>query len=185
MPIGKIVDFLEEYKEYNFIDCLVVKAFEKRNDIYFPDILIGRKIWQKILKNVLIYITGGWNHTFSIIKRLAPNGVGYYFGSSWWCLNRETVEWIKAYLYANPSYVNFFKNSLCPDECFFQTLVMNSPYSKNVKPCLHYVQWEEGKSSPKILTIHDLNNMIQSGKMMGRKFDIEIDKTIMQELDNI
>lgn len=95
------------------------------------------------------------------------------------------MEWIKAYLCANPNYLDFFKNALCPDECFFQTLVMNSPYSKNVKPCLHYVQWEKAKSSPKILTTHDFNNMIQSGKMMGRKFDIEIDKAIMQELDNI
>lgn len=56
---------------------------------------------------------------------------------------------------------------------------------KNVKPYLYYVQWEKGKGSPKILTIHDFNNMIWSGKMMERKFDREIDKAIMQELDNI
>ena len=181
----EIVKFLDEHRDDNFIECSLIKKFEKRNEIYFPRMVIGRRKWQKVLKNILVYSTGGWNRTFSIMKRSKPTNVQYYFGSSWWCLNDAMVKWIYNFLSKYPEYIKLFKYSLCPDECFFQTLVMNSPYANNVKPYLHYVQWKKGKSSPKILTIHDLNNMIQSGKMMGRKFDIEIDKAVIQELDNI
>lgn len=49
----------------------------------------------------------------------------------------------------HPEYIKLFKHSLCPDECFFQTLVMNSPFAGSVKPYLHYIKWEKGKSSPR------------------------------------
>ena len=96
--IGKIVRFLNERKDENFIDCALIKRFEKRNDIYFPRMVIGRRIWQKILKGILVYSTGGWNQTFSIIKRLKPANVQYYFGSQWWCLNDAMVKWIYNFL---------------------------------------------------------------------------------------
>ena len=67
--IGEIVKFLNEHKNENFTDCALIKQFEKRNDIYFPRIVVGRRKWQKILKNILVYGTGGWNHTFSLDKK--------------------------------------------------------------------------------------------------------------------
>ena len=45
--IGEIVKFLNEHKNENFIDCALIKRFEKRNDIYFPKFVIGKKQWQK------------------------------------------------------------------------------------------------------------------------------------------
>ena len=142
----------------------------------------GRKTWQKVLKNILVYSTGGWNHTFSIIKRLAPNSVQYFFGSSWWCLNNKTIMWIEEYIHQHPEFQRFFEKSLCADECFFQTLVMNSPYISSVKPYLHYIKWEKGKSSPEILKLDDYDNCIISGKLIARKFDIDIDREIINKL---
>ena len=180
--IGEIVRFLNERKDENFIDCALIKRFEKRNDIYFPRMVIGRRIWQKILKGILVYSTGGWDQTFSIIKRLKPANVQYYFGSQWWCLNDAMVRWIYNFLENYPEYIKLFKHSLCPDECFFQTLVMNSPYANNVKPYLHYVKWEKGMSSPKTLTESDYQEIVGSSKLMARKFDIDVDKEIIIKL---
>ena len=84
--------FLNEHENENFIDCSSIKKLEKRNDILFPRMVVGRRKWQKILKNILVYATGGWSHTFSVIKRAAPGNVQYYFGSSWWCLNNAMVQ---------------------------------------------------------------------------------------------
>lgn len=42
-PIEEIVVFLEKHKNENFIDCSTVDVFEKRNDIFFPKLIIGRK----------------------------------------------------------------------------------------------------------------------------------------------
>ena len=103
--IGEIVRFLNERKDENFIDCALIKRFEKRNDIYFPRMVIGRRIWQKILKGILVYSTGGWDQTFSIIKRLKPANVQYYFGSQWWCLNDAMVKWIYNFLENYPEYI--------------------------------------------------------------------------------
>ena len=181
-PVGDIMDFLEANQEANFIECSQIMPFNKRNDVYFPNFVIGRKLWKKVLKNLWIYSTGGWNTTISIVKRKAPDDFKYWFGSSWWCLNGKTVQWIADYLNGHPEYGKFFKHSLCSDECFFQTLVMNSPFANNVKPYLHYIKWEKGMSSPKILTESDYQDIVTSSKLMARKFDIDIDKTIINKL---
>lgn len=180
--IGKIVRFLNERKDENFIDCALIKRFEKRNDIYFPRMVIGRRIWQKILKGILVYSTGGWNQTFSIIKRLKPANVQYYFGSQWWCLNDAMVKWIYNFLENYPEYIKLFKHSLCPDECFFQTLVMNSPFANTTKPYLHYIKWEKGKSSPNTLTTIDYEELKKAEKLIARKFDINVDAEIIERL---
>lgn len=180
--IGEIVEFLSERKDENFIDCALIKRFEKRNDIYFPRMVIGRRIWQKILKGILVYSTGGWNQTFSIIKRLKPANVQYYFGSQWWCLNDAMVKWIYNFLENYPEYIKLFKHSLCPDECFFQTLVMNSPFANTTKPYLHYIKWEKGKSSPKTLTTIDYEELKKTEKLIARRFDINVDAEIIERL---
>jgi hypothetical protein rflaF_17784 len=180
--IGEIVKFLSERKDENFIDCALIKRFEKRNDIYFPRMVIGRRIWQKILKGILVYSTGGWNQTFSIIKRLKPANVQYYFGSQWWCLNDAMVKWIYNFLENYPEYIKLFKHSLCPDECFFQTLVMNSPFANTTKPYLHYIKWEKGKSSPKTLTTIDYEELKKTEKLIARRFDINVDAEIIERL---
>lgn len=180
--IGEIVKFLNEHENENFIDCSSIKKFEKRNDIFFPRMVVGRRKWQKILKNILVYATGGWSHTFSVIKRAAPSNVQYYFGSQWWCLNDAMVKWIYNFLENYPEYIKLFKHSLCPDECFFQTLVMNSPFANTTKPYLHYIKWEKGKSSPKTLTTIDYEELKKAEKLIARKFDINIDAEIIERL---
>ena len=180
--VDSIIDFLEANQEANFIECSQIKTFNKRNDVYFSNFVIGRKLWQKVLKNLWIYGTGGWNKTLPIFKRKAPDDFKYWFGSQWWCLNSTTVQWIIDYLNKHTGYKQFFEHSLCSDECFFQTLVMNSPFASSVKPYLHYIKWEKGKSSPKTLTESDYQEIMDSSKLMARKFDIDVDNKIIIKL---
>ena len=88
-PVDSIIDFLEANQDVNFIECSQIEVFNKRNDAYFPNFVIGRKLWQKVLKNLWIYGTGGWNKTISIFKRKAPDDFKYWFGFQWWCLSGE------------------------------------------------------------------------------------------------
>jgi hypothetical protein len=173
-PIDNLIKFLEINKGSNFIECKKIKSFNKRNDVYFSNVVIGKQLWKKFLKNLLVFSTGGWQNTYSIFKRKAPYDFKYWFGSSWWCLHNDVIMWINDFLNKHSNYENFFQHSLCPDECFFQTLVMNSPYADNVKPFLHYIKWEDGKSSPKTLTIADKKAIMSSRKFFARKFDIYI-----------
>lgn len=181
-PMDNILDFLEANQEANFIECSQIKPFNKRNDVYFPNSVIGRKLWQKVLKNLWIYGTGGWNKTFPIFKRKAPDDFKYWFGSQWWCLNSTTAQWIIDYLNEHTEYEKFFEHSLCSDECFFQTLVMNSPFANITKPYLHYIKWEKGKSSPRTLTTIDYEELKKTEKIIARKFDIDVDTEIIERL---
>ena len=181
-PMDNILDFLEANQEANFIECSQIKPFNKRNDVYFPNSVIGRKLWQKVLKNLWIYGTGGWNKTFPLFKRKAPDDFKYWFGSQWWCLNSTTAQWIIDYLNEHTEYEKFFEHSLCSDECFFQTLVMNSPFANTTKPYLHYIKWKKGKSSPRTLTTIDYEELKKTEKIIARKFDIDVDTEIIERL---
>lgn len=52
------MEFLRTHENDSFIECSIVKKFEKRNEVYFPPCVVGRKTWQKIVKNLWIYGTG-------------------------------------------------------------------------------------------------------------------------------
>ena len=53
----------------------------------------------------------------SYLRNLVP-----YAGSEWWALSREACEHIQSFVANERRVVNFFKNTHCPDESFFQTI---------------------------------------------------------------
>lgn len=156
--------------------------YDKRNQITFHKWMLSRNLGLRILKRAVIELTGGYNKTFQIFQRKNTVGMNFYFGSEWWCLNSKTIEWILNFLKKNRDYYQFFSACSTPDESFFHTLVMNSPYMKNIQDYLHYVDWSEDKSSPKTLTMEDFPKIEKSGKLMARKFDIKGDRKIIEEL---
>ena len=92
------------------------------------------------------------------------------------------------YLKEYPSFIEYLFNSLNPDESIFQTLLMASPYKNTRHDYLYYVDWtsQDGKvkNSPNTLTIADYDAMKNSGYLMARKFDMNVDKEIIGELKN-
>lgn len=75
-----------------------------------------------------------------------------YGGSTWWALSRPACEYIQNFVSRETRIVNFFKNTICPDESFFQTILGNSPYKAKVGRNLTYTDWSEGGGSPVSLT---------------------------------
>lgn len=71
-----------------------------------------------------------------------------YGGSSWWALTRESVDYIHQFIHENPHIVDFFKNTKCPDEAFFQTILGNSHFKQMITGNLTYTDWSSGGSSP-------------------------------------
>ncbi len=94
-----------------------------------------------------------------------------FFGSQWWCLTNESVNWIQDFISKHNEVCDFYRTTLVPDESFFQTLVMNVPYAEDIEPNLVYMDWSEGKNSPKVLAEEDFDFMIKSEKMIARKID--------------
>ncbi|MEC3860928.1 DUF5928 domain-containing protein [Mesobacterium sp. TK19101] len=57
------------------------------------------------------------------LKRALPRGLDMRIGSQWWCLRRQTLEAVLAFIARRRDVARFFRRSWIPDESFFQTLV--------------------------------------------------------------
>jgi len=182
-----IQGFLQANKGANFIqvfggDSATHTRFSKRNAVYYPRLLQKRQTYAKILKRLYIYLTGGYKHTFRCFRRKNTAGHPFYFGSQWWCLTYDCLRWIKDYIDTNSAYSKFFENALTPDECFFQTLFMASPYRATQKPNFTYLEWAPNGNNPRLLTAADYSALINSPMLFARKFDTDVDGDIIDML---
>ena len=57
------------------------------------------------------------------LRRAIPDDLRMMIGSQWWCLRRETIEKIIAFIARRRDVLRFFRTTWIPDETFFQTLV--------------------------------------------------------------
>lgn len=69
-----------------------------------------------------------------------------------------------------------FEYSLCGDELFFQSIIMDSQFKNNIyKSNLRYIDWTTGPDFPRVLCEKDYNKILESDCLFGRKFSDELD----------
>ena len=119
---------------------------------------------------------------FRVTRRL-PAGLRPYGGSSWWALSRPCLLELLGRIERDPAIVRFFQTVLCPDEMFFQTLVMNSPFRERVLPKnFRYIEWPEPAHHPKVLDESDFERIRSSGAHFCRKIDSELSARLLSRL---
>lgn len=59
------------------------------------------------------------------LRRVVPEDLEMRIGSQWWCLRRSSVEALLKFVDDRRDVIRFFKSVWIPDECFFQTVIMN------------------------------------------------------------
>ncbi len=84
-------------------------------------------------------------------------------GSAWWTLPREAVLYVLEFCQTQPKIVRFLRNTYCPDELFFQTLLCNSPLNHEIVPNLTFADWSAGGGSPATLTAAHVQALITPG----------------------
>jgi hypothetical protein len=93
------------------------------------------------------------------------------------------VKYILDFLKENPDYMKLFSTVLCSDEHFFQTILLNSPLKTQIiNDNLRYINWDN-PSYPSILSINNINDVLESQCLFARKFDSEIDNKILDAID--
>jgi hypothetical protein len=118
-------------------------------------------------------------------RRRLPGGLVPYGGEAWVVLSRAVAVHIAGFARENPRFVRFFEHVLHPDEIFFQTILMNSDLRHTVvNDHLRYVDWTASPGHPAVLTAADFGALIRSGKLLARKFDDDVDLTILDDLDD-
>lgn len=129
----------------------------------------------KVLYKSGYYLVNGLYRALKGRWRKLPLDMEAYGGSQWWMLDRNCINYILEQIDRNPEIIRFFQTTFCPDELFFQTLVMNSPLRDHIVPYLRYIDWDgspDGKS-PKVLLHSDYDKIKASGALFCRKADPE------------
>jgi hypothetical protein len=109
-----------------------------------------------------------------------------YGGSQWFCLPKRHVDHVLELTKQHPEIVAFFKRALIPDELFFQTILMNSPYREEIKvdDNLRFIDWNKRcVPLPATMLSEDLERILGTGKLFARKFDPAMDGTVLDKLD--
>ena len=93
----------------------------------------------------------------------------------------EKEEWVK----------EIFGQSVCGDELFLQTVARNSEYAKKICnpvtmpeiPDTRYIDWRRGSNNnPYIFRESDYEALKNSSALFARKFDLNVDKKIVEKL---
>ena len=119
------------------------------------------------------------------VSRSFPGSMDFFGGSAFWCLSRDCVEYIDSFVRQNIKFVKFFKYVKIPDEIFFQTILLNSPFQDLlVDDDLRYISWPSHPSRhPEILNKHDFERFINTENLFARKFDITVDTDVLDMID--
>jgi hypothetical protein len=136
-----------------------------------------------------------------------------YGGSQWWSLTDGCVRFVLDYVAAHPEVARFYRYTECPDELFFQTIVMNSRFAEKAanheryqawsarppeektdatrlpEPSFNYryIDWSAGYGSkrgyPAILDDRDFEALRDSSCLFARKFDPERSAKLLVRID--
>ncbi|PLA76963.1 hypothetical protein CYR83_03885 [Ligilactobacillus agilis] len=118
---------------------------------------------------------------------IAKNGIGRLaYGSQWFSFPQDVVDFL---LSKEQLIRDYFKNSFIPDELAFHTILINSSYFKRiVNNNLRYIIFEDNSkfssAHPKTWTGKDYNTLINSEKLFARKFDENVDRSIIDRIYN-
>ena len=115
-----------------------------------------------------------------------PGGSTIYGGWQWWTLTSSCARFVLDYAVRNPKFINFFRYAYIPDELFFQTVILNSPFASQVSGNYRrYIEWDGIK--PRVFTLDDLPKLTSaSGQLLfARKFAMETpaDVELLDRLD--
>lgn len=118
------------------------------------------------------------------VNRMHASPLKYAYGWEWVSLTFNAVrEIVDVYQKCR----NMFKYTTCCDELYKQMILYTSGKFKiSPKGPLRYILFTKGNPSPKVLTMADYDNMMESGCLFARKFDERVDnKVITKILDHI
>lgn len=109
--------------------------------------------------------------------------ITYKKGGNWVSITRKCAEYVVS---KEKWFEENFRMTLCGDEVFLQTLIWNSPFSKNIYDgrfqSLRYVDWKRG--NPYTFQYEDMEELLNApyDALFARKFSEEKDNRIIKEL---
>lgn len=131
-----------------------------------------------------------WNKLQSAlgINRIKRCPVVFQKGAVWFSITHAFALYV---LEQFPHYRPYCKHSVCADEIWLQTILVNSPFMERrsfsgwddeLAATMRYVDWSDGGRSPKVLVSEDYDALISSGALFARKFDQAVDGAVIDRI---
>lgn len=178
----EIIDFFKKNQGKEFIEFFSLKI-----KTWWPDNPIDRIKYYWFIEE--IGLEKSWE-LYEAQKELCTErkyfeDIQPYAGWQWWTITRDCAQYIIDYVSKNPSFCDYYKYTLIPDEGFFQTIILNSHFKEKVL-CYNLTYWEgaPGQLHPKVFTEDDYNKLVTSDRFFARKFDVDVDEKIIKMIIN-
>lgn len=120
------------------------------------------------------------------INRIKNTDLIYQKGTNWFSITNDFAKYVVS---KSDEVLNSYKHTYCCDEIFLQTLLINSPFVKNlynvnldnsISSIMRLIDWERGK--PYTFTLEDYEEIINSNMLFARKFSMKKDRDIIYKL---
>lgn len=178
---AEIHSFFNKVFPSNFIrfDSIVNQTgsfYSRINTFHFLQDYIGRNsgLWIAVLEKIE-------RCSLWIQKRIGVHRRQYipaYKGTNWFSITHELAE----YILSKESIIRKqFYHSICADEVFLHSIVMDSPYRETiVNNSLRAIDWTRG--SPYVYKKEDVDDLLISDNFFARKFDERIDSDAIDKI---
>jgi hypothetical protein len=178
-PVKKSAYFLSFFKDNSgeYIDYHTIPKFGgadngymDRIDYYnFYDILDYKKFKQ--FQRIKFFIK--FQKRLGFKRKISIRMPKLYGGSTYWSLSRECVSYVIDFTQRNKFVLNRFKYTLCAEEFYFQTIIMNSNFANNVaNDNLRHIDWvARNGNNPAVLDETDFEKLKVTNAVFARKFD--------------
>ncbi|MGN8786411.1 beta-1,6-N-acetylglucosaminyltransferase [Blautia sp. HCP3S3_D9] len=181
----EIHNFFEENQGKEFLDIEVEendRHTRARCRYYWLFQRINGRHSNKSIFRILEGINVRVQRTLKVCR--IPKQIVIKKGANWFSITGDFAEYIVG---KEKLIEKYFKKSFCGDEVFIQTLLYNSAYKDNIyipkdqeNTNRRLIDWNRG--NPYIFRSEDLKLLQQSNCLFARKFDIEVDEKIIENL---
>ncbi|AFZ60489.1 hypothetical protein H6G54_15035 [Anabaena cylindrica FACHB-243] len=108
-----------------------------------------------------------------------------FAGGQWFSANQRAAEYIINFHSQKTALASHYRHRMFADESYFQTILANAPHLNLKNDDYRYVDWSTQGAHPKIMVMEDLPNLLTSSCHFARKFDLDVDSNILEQLDTI
>jgi hypothetical protein len=124
---------------------------------------------------------------FGFKRKISTKMPKLYCGSTWWSLSRGCSSYVIDFTKNNKFVLNRFKHTFCPEEFYFQTVIMNSTFGKKViGNNLRHIDWvARNGNNPAILDETDYDKLMQTDALFARKFEYPLSNELLKEIKTI
>jgi hypothetical protein len=107
-----------------------------------------------------------------------------YAGSYWHTIRRRCADYLLDFVEREPTLLDYLKRVLVPDECFFQTVLVNQPGFRFVNDNRRYFDMRGARHGhPKVMTEADMPKFLGGRYFFARKFEWSSGTALLDKLD--